>query len=83
MKKLTVILLVLVLVCVEIFAVSCQEKPDDPAATTSAENETTEAEESTEAVTERLPNNVPDDLDSTARTGGARTYLRKKIPQTR
>ena len=63
MKKLTAFLLVLVMICVEIFAVSCQEKPDNPAETTSAENETTEAEESTEAVTERLPNNVPDDLD--------------------
>ncbi|MBR6922129.1 MAG: hypothetical protein IKH51_08030, partial [Clostridia bacterium] len=63
MKKLTAFLLVLVMICVEIFAVSCQEKPDTPAETTSGENETTEAEESTEAVTERLPNNVPDDLD--------------------
>ena len=60
MKKLTVILLVLVLVCVELFAVSCTESPAD---TTAAEDETTVPDETTEAVTERLESGVPDDLD--------------------
>lgn len=60
MKKLTVILLVLVLVCVELFAVSCTVSPAD---TTAAEDETTVPDETTGAVTERLESGVPDDLD--------------------
>jgi len=64
MKKLTVILLVLVMVAVEIFVASCQTTPPattDQAETTPDTVEQTETEASTE--TEKLTLNVPDDLD--------------------
>ena len=64
MKKLTVILLVLVMVAVEIFVASCQTTPPattDQEETTPDTVEQTETEASTE--TEKLALNVPDDLD--------------------
>ena len=69
MKKLTAFLLVLVMICIELFAVSCANNNDsETAAQTTAKSgdETAagdESSEESESVTERLPNSVPDSLD--------------------
>ena len=74
MKKLTAFLLVLVMISVELFAVSCADKSNgtgNEQTTAKSEGEAAtgdETAEETEKVVERLPNNVPDDLDLGGRT---------------
>ena len=62
MKKLTVILLVLVMLLVELCVASCQQNPSGDV-TTNEQTDTVTADETTEAVTERLKPDIPDDLD--------------------
>lgn len=60
MKKFTAIVLALLMLAVEMLAVSCNNQPD-PADTQDVE--TSGTAEATNAVTERLPLNVPENLD--------------------
>lgn len=62
MKKLTVILLVLVMLAVEVCIASCQTQSGGDV-TTNEQTEAVTTVETTEAVTERLYPNVSDDLD--------------------
>ena len=63
MKKLTAFLLVLVMISVELFAVSCANKAEETETGAQTKQEAAEtAGDETSEVTERLPSNVPDSL---------------------
>ena len=64
MKKLTVILLAVILTATELFIASCQPQPGTPSVQTDNDSTaTTDPDVTTEEVTERLPLDVPEDLD--------------------